>query len=238
MHHLAFMLVCKLTYDSQEHQSKEYLQKKTTPDLFFTLPAEIRNRIYKYVLASGNHVDLDTERQSNEGGPPLPCLLRASRRIEEEALPMYYANQEFIVTIDGREEHHIVKFARWLRRTILRCGGKPMQTLVIEVTGPIHVFIERMLPLVDIVREFSDVHVDIKIPDMDRGWRKRRWDLVQEMCKEFVAVIDADGAPGYDMKARSAIVEAIEIGIRTERNGWSRKKMIEEFARYWINGSP
>ena len=86
------------------------------PDLIATLAPEIRNQIYQYVVAadeeisiraivvSGEKETLEVERR--------PAITRAGPQIWQEAMPLYFANNDFVAYLD--EEDDYIFLLLWL----------------------------------------------------------------------------------------------------------------------------
>lgn len=84
----------------------------------FRLPAELRNRIYELVLMFrhplGAHRDLmgDWEAEMTPCNVAQPALARTCRAIRSESLPIFYAQNTFVVTLELPEEERAVRL--WL----------------------------------------------------------------------------------------------------------------------------
>lgn len=89
-------------------QSKNTEQTISTPFRFVDLPAEIRNRIYRYVLV---HRDQPIRLSLNYMRPSAKALaiLLTNHFIYAEAMPVFHSNNAFIIR-GSRKEH------TWLRR--------------------------------------------------------------------------------------------------------------------------
>ena len=90
----------------------------TSPSpLFLGLPAELRNRIYSYVLGPSQHIIVSPpEKKISQ----YPAITRISRQIRQEVLPIFYAlsTVEFKFTsVPTHINAEVAKAARhWLKK--------------------------------------------------------------------------------------------------------------------------
>ena len=78
----------------------------TIGSMFLSLPAELRNKIYKEAL-----VETDAIKVSESTIPPEPGLLRVNRQIREEAQDIYYNDNLFRFPI---ADYDTTMLVRWL----------------------------------------------------------------------------------------------------------------------------
>ncbi|KAF7197575.1 hypothetical protein HII31_01078 [Pseudocercospora fuligena] len=113
-------------------------------NLLFTLPFEIRVMIYEYSLTRQFTVRLTS--RTHEG----PSLLRTSRQIRREALPIYTVSNDFTVFLPLNK---FGRFATWFRETIdlnskpVSFGGMRIRVVELRATDLPHI-----LPLLELVR--------------------------------------------------------------------------------------
>ena len=84
--------------------------EQTTPTFFrfVDLPAEIRNKIYRYILVH-SHQPIRLARAYLRPSAKTLAILFTNNFIYSEAMPIFYSNNAFIIT-GSRKEH------AWLRR--------------------------------------------------------------------------------------------------------------------------
>ncbi|KAI9703288.1 MAG: hypothetical protein M1836_007854 [Candelina mexicana] len=108
---------------------------------FFHLPAELRNQIYRLALCCAEEVHLNAQQVFKRQCSPtsmtpkslIPSILRANRRLYNEAVPMLYGDKTFFVLINESSHHRTdyVVPALWCEPT--RRSIYLVRTLVIDV---------------------------------------------------------------------------------------------------------
>ncbi|KAH9828134.1 hypothetical protein Tdes44962_MAKER09462 [Teratosphaeria destructans] len=86
-----------------------------TPNLLMTLPAELRNNIYEFVLRTIRVLHV-RDQQFRE-----PALLRVSKEIRSEALPLYYGTNRFSIYLNLGEERNLGRLVDWLQSIVRDC---------------------------------------------------------------------------------------------------------------------
>ncbi|KAG6358493.1 hypothetical protein INS49_014377 [Diaporthe citri] len=120
--------------DNQKCPAMEINQKKPEPLGFLDLPAEIRNKIYQLALVDRFYARLITNLTP-------PALTLVNRQILAEALPIYYAGNNFYLllwaTDDGLSDQDPVLFHRFTqmmeyfgRRTTSPTDESPMRYIM------------------------------------------------------------------------------------------------------------
>lgn len=94
--------------------SRNTEQEVSTSFRFVDLPAEIRNKIYRYILVH-SHQPIRLSRSYLRPSAKTLAILFTNRFIYSEAMPIFYSNNAFIIT-GSRKEH------TWLRR--MRSEGR------------------------------------------------------------------------------------------------------------------
>ena len=89
-------------------QSKKPEQTVSTSFRFVDLPAEIRNKIYRYILVH-SHQPIRLALSYLRPSAATFAILLTNKLIYSEAMPIFYSNNAFIIT-GSRKEH------TWLRR--------------------------------------------------------------------------------------------------------------------------
>jgi hypothetical protein len=114
------------TGPKKRRKTKNDKRLPTEQTLLFKLPGELRNEIYKMVLELGDYGDkskgcrLYIKSHSHRSTPRdadfrLLTVLRVSKLIREEALPLWLTHRIFIFEIRGR---HLDRVLAWARRTV------------------------------------------------------------------------------------------------------------------------
>ena len=83
------------------------------------LPPELRNKIYRFILVSGNEIRLAGDARSQ------PAILRVNRQIRQEAISIYYSENEFRINIIDLNGNAMIPFRRLMLRyrSRNRCGN-------------------------------------------------------------------------------------------------------------------
>lgn len=105
--------------DTVQFQSAQ--QRIPLPQIcsFFRLSAELRNIIYAEVVESEDALWVAASRRNRlvDGTPAphaaLPALAQVCQQIRSEALPMFYGNNNFSITL--MREENVIQAKRWFR---------------------------------------------------------------------------------------------------------------------------
>lgn len=122
-----------------------------------SLPPELRICIYEFTLdykhtISTIHLNPKSDKYTNKR-PKYKNLLRVSKQISKEALPVYYGVNSFIYHIDSFDSAQFQLAADRLRYVISNCGIKPFGTFKFHITGSIWSDLRAILPLLQFMRE-------------------------------------------------------------------------------------
>ena len=114
---------------SHEEQFQS-LPRADTANLLMLLPAELRNRIYEFTLTEEGLCHVGSQAWTEPG------LLRASKQIRHEALPIYHSNNYFILHLHLDRDHTILGLCRWLLTITSACRSpKPFGAWKIAFSG-------------------------------------------------------------------------------------------------------
>ena len=89
------------------------LETMSTHVRFFDLPAELRNRIYKFTLADGKgtiHVRMKTAE--------YPVITKISHQMRSEALPIFYSSSTFELQYDNTTPSVAATAHRWVTNVV------------------------------------------------------------------------------------------------------------------------
>ena len=78
----------------------ENLQKLSKHCAFLSIPPELRNRIYQYVLIEEPYIDINTSAEEKEGAQP--ALTRTCHQIRDETLPVLFGRNTFRFSLRGQ----------------------------------------------------------------------------------------------------------------------------------------
>lgn len=213
-----------------------------------TLPAELRNTIYKDVLLK-NKVTLVGSVKSfrksttqpfgpilhttnDSDGPNLvvpwrePALLKASKGIRAEASAIYYRNNDFIVRT------RLVDFTRlsaWLEHLTQRCGSKLFRTVNILVMDASWADLHHTRTL---ARVFHGSQLQVRPGELTRveeirGSRARR---------QHPLARTSHGATGIQWRLVATVNAALSLAQRAAREGWSSGELDKKL-KSWLEKS-
>ena len=164
--------------------------KSSEPNLF-TIPGELRNAIYRYVLVE----DEQDEIQIDDSNHVQPALLRTNAQIREEASKIYYEENRFVVKICD------LKLAPQLEHWVWRRTKRPQPDMLYDGNRSWKNFKEwlRMywrkldVTAVDPVAEYYDGNIVIYqqafylVDAMSRS----SWKTVDKALEAFKTAVDA-----------------------------------------------
>lgn len=119
---------------------------------FTELPAEIRNRIYGYVLPSEDQeliVATPFEDEAMAFGNQ-PAITRVSRQLRSETLEMFYTNSNFVACI---KDFDFIRFIHWARCTASSTSPVPKITIHVKLLTRLHCAYE----LLELIRDWRDL---------------------------------------------------------------------------------
>ncbi|KAK5125766.1 hypothetical protein LTR85_012042 [Meristemomyces frigidus] len=122
--------------------------KPDSPDLFMTLPPELRNVVYAQVVPTDVYTHISTTRST-----PEPALFSVSRQVRKEVMQMYYAANQVVVAFSLDPASDLPGLVRKLRNIVANCGKIPFRYFYFRVHGPVEGRILALLPLVALVHE-------------------------------------------------------------------------------------
>jgi hypothetical protein len=197
--------------------------KPNSPNLLFKLPPELRNRIYELVLPRRpplQPVYYYAEARLQWKEPPL---IRTSKQIRHEALPMFYAVNEFTLLAS---ENLLARMANRLREVIVpSCGPKPFSNFHIDVRGPPMAFLPCMLPLLEIMRstglELASEEYQLDMKDIPRKVYERR---------PLDSSVFRMGE--YDMVGQYLYEKAMSLARRAHEERWTAERLELRFKHF------
>jgi hypothetical protein len=83
----------------------EFYARISTHCALLELPAELRDRIYRYSLPTKEKIDITTRFE-------LPALLQSCRQIRSETIKMWYKKNKFLITITDCDASRLVASRR------------------------------------------------------------------------------------------------------------------------------
>lgn len=147
----------QLKTDAQNSTGEDMIETAQAGSRLMTLPGEIRNLIWRFVLVQDHPSKLEDARFSPvtiankyrvivddslkakfKPAMPPPTLSVACRQLREETLPIYYAENLFVVVLDTREAYEAAEL--WLSSltdsNIACLQGLVLQGLVVHNRTP------------------------------------------------------------------------------------------------------
>lgn len=192
-------------------------------DLIMKLPAELRNEIYELSLLDG-HVKFlgkGMGRRQRE-----PALLRASKQIRHEALPLYYKAHSFCVTIGL---HQLGSLAQWLEGILSRCGTKlPFKSFDVQINQCEDAwdYRHRLLPLAEFFRKF-DAQLVNDIQPQPNGLRRRR-QSTSCMIREPMNITKKN-CPNLSGPMLNLLEKTMRLGGQARVGQWSAQRLAKRY---------
>ncbi|KAK4547533.1 hypothetical protein LTR36_000490 [Oleoguttula mirabilis] len=104
----------------------------SSPNLFMTLPAELRNAVYDYALT--DRKPQNVRRHRRKPNWQEPGLLRASKEIRHEALKLYYKHNAFDIRIMLANDDFVPAIT-WLNTVISQTAQQPFTDVRLHIIG-------------------------------------------------------------------------------------------------------
>lgn len=188
-----------------------------------SLPAELRIRIYEFVLISK-----DFYRAGTGAGNELRLLL-CSRQIRSEALPIYFDGCNlFILHLDLDRKDSIVRMCQWLERVIGTYGLRPFGAWKIRVSGMI---VMRMLPLLqvfDLLRKTGISTSGALTNAQLQEKSKEIIDLFVETPSLFIRVEDGPNDENRSVKMRE-LGRLVKLAEKASRERWDKEMFADQY---------
>ncbi|KAF2858202.1 hypothetical protein K470DRAFT_266222 [Piedraia hortae CBS 480.64] len=127
--------------------------------LLLSLPPELRNAIYEYVLASEEKISVAFRLEPSQGNSyrqaTHPALTRVNRQIRYESLPVYFARNSFVLCAEGSKAvdarrwleannsylDHLRRVCVWVRYVTPAANGRAVPTS--KSRGAVGIFLRR-----------------------------------------------------------------------------------------------
>ncbi|KAK4495778.1 hypothetical protein PRZ48_013046 [Zasmidium cellare] len=207
--------------------------KAQTPDLFTSLPAELRNRVYALIVPTGRSFEMSEGPLEKKKGRTKPkpkslakvALLRVSKQVRVEASCVFYGNNRFRMdaALTSRQFATHVEVCRNIVKT---CGPRPFYRLVFDlndVRTELFKEIEHLLPLLELMRDLQfepdqkctpgvPLEADDKASSIDSG---------SSVFKGVRYVI-----------GRHVLGRAIVLGRRARDERWTESELQEKFTKF------
>ncbi|KAK3619702.1 hypothetical protein LTR56_023853 [Elasticomyces elasticus] len=168
------------------------------PNIFMTLPPELRNVIYEDVLS---HRQTMGFVYHSGGSWPDPAMLHVSKAIRAEAISIYYPNNRFDFRI---RLCALPGLCRKLQRLTEQCGSQPLGSIRLEIMQPGWDRMHYARHLALLFYNGTELY--------NYGARDARPGLYPLLVCS------------YSM-CRAALEHAVEIGEQGAEEGWSKEKM-------------
>ena len=194
-----------------------------------SLPAELRNDIYKLALGEHDTVRIRYRRRfyrslglghyhsyHRDRGEPWRelALLQTSRAIRHEASAIYYGSNSFQITVQLSD---LPAASAWLRSIVARCGTNPFRQFRFYLCQPCW---RGLHFLRDFVQLFREVDLQLGTGSASKWPCRRRSALFWSESGES-GVLD------------QALDEAVELGKKARAEDWSEDWLDVEFG-LWV----
>ncbi|KAK4902777.1 hypothetical protein LTR27_000716 [Elasticomyces elasticus] len=181
------------------------------PDIFMTLPPELRNQIYEDVLTESHPIARYSPSQRRRTYGSLrepyqePALVQVSKAIRQEAITVYYGINDF--DIETRTEL-IPQLCTKLRQLVQRCGVSPFRSMRIAVTRSNWESLSNGRHLGMLFYETG-----LQVNPGERPRTSNYWWYGSSVLHDSNHVLQA------------GLRKALELGTKGARDGWTRRDM-------------
>lgn len=187
------------------------LTEDTAPFDFMGIPPEVRLEVYGYALPSEQTFCLRRRSTHYRTWDKEHLMLRVSKVIRQEALPIYLKQNYFIIQMLMEEgpdaAAHLTALAKEL-------GKEPFGGVKFVVTKGAWLRFPNMLPLVELMRSTNGRIRPIATPGVG-----------------FVQSTGLVELGGYGAKLGYSLDAAMDMGIRAGQEGWDAEKLRVEFVK-------
>jgi hypothetical protein len=197
--------------------------KHDTPNLLLKLPPELRNRIYELVLPRKPPAEpvfyyIEVNLQWKE-----PPLIRTSKQILHEALPMFYAINEFTVFAGNGM---IDKVAQRLEKIVIPlCGPKPFSNFHIDMRGPLMDLLPYMLPFLEFIRS-AGLELSTEAYELDAK------DIPKAMTERLALDSSVFCTHKYGMVEQYIYEKALALARRAREESWTAERLESRFKHF------
>lgn len=200
------------------------------PDIFFTLPAELRNRIYELTLVFNGITHLNATQDEYKLNRQQVGLLRVSRTIRKEALSFFCANNILLYHLDPFCLETVRSLTSWLRAVLAACGPKHSLRLKIRIAGDsIRANLDVMLPYLDLVR-CTGMELATK-EQIRKYYSAMAMGSPSELLKVPECSIFVMEDPD-DVRTQEVLEKAVTLARRSRIDKWDRKRLESEYADF------
>lgn len=184
------------------------------------LPPELRNRIYTYVLPFNSCVSY-----SIYGPRRGSDIVRTSKSIRSETLPILYGNNHFRVNLEGYD--HVNPVITWLRNVTMTCGSKPFASFRLQINGSLITLLKRILQFANIIRE-SGLVIAIAVHDVGSFMLAQDQSQMTEVNAGMV-IIYHNFSDESSFNVYPIVKHCLDLGQAAFNNGWSRETLNEKY---------
>ncbi|KAF2769622.1 hypothetical protein EJ03DRAFT_327227 [Teratosphaeria nubilosa] len=226
----------KTTRSLPARQQTPLSPRSKTPNLLMTLPAELRNNIYEFVLREIRilHVH-DKDFQE-------PALLCVSKEIRSEALPLYYGINNFSIYLNLGDERNIGRLVDWLQSIVRECASStPFGAWNISFWCGDYLAVLGMLPLFELFHSGRISHSGVAPPSvllLSSPETKRSAGLSSVLPQPFFRrsselILHSSGRGSRTLQSSEPLGELLDrllvLADHAREKAWSK----EEFERWF-----
>ncbi|KAK4956601.1 hypothetical protein LTR10_006128 [Elasticomyces elasticus] len=190
------------------------------PDIFMTLPPELRNVIYADVLKDKSPITMlpadlaGTDYNGRQGPWREPALLQVSKAIRSEATSIYYGDNDFNIVVPlSRGSELCAK----LRRLTQRCGPRPFRSLRILFSNAYWKYMAEGHLLGMLFYDTGlQAHPVFRTEGCVRDRYSQNVHVINSGCRTIEAVLRV----------------AVELGQKGARESWSNAEMSHRYVEW------
>ena len=206
--------------------------KTDSVDQVSTLPPELRNRVYELSLPMHGAVHINPQRASGlKVGRSQVGLLRASRQIRREALPVFVCNNQLIYHLDPFIKTTVQRMCVWLSSITSVCGNNAAFNIKLAFPrGPVWTNLEAMPPLLELMRHTGqDLASERSILRYNKAIRTGSLKAPTKAAKYSIFSMDySDGL----LMTQEVLEKAVRLARRARVEGWSRDGLEKRYAEF------
>ena len=219
--------------------------KAATPDLIMSLPPELRNHVYELALVERTFIFAVPRTKTSASRNPRG-LLRTSKAIRSETLPIYYGRNGFLPDVEAFDEARFSVIASWLEGVVKVCGRQPFNRLLWCLPQSIPLIFAvgaasisyRLFSLRRLVEVVHTSGIDL----VDEIYKNRHGYLPRNRNISKAGRLYVEGVEEVeDIKLwagqSAAVMQALQLGKRAHDEDWSAARLEKEFnsfARSWL----
>lgn len=185
------------------------------------IPAEIRVRIYDYVLPQREKFFLRCRSVHYNTKKNEPAILRVSKLLRQEAMPAYLRSNYFHIHFTLEETAAVAKH---LETMVSEFGTNPFAGIQFIITKATWTKLNRIFPLVEFLRATkANISTFPRTVTSQDRYTSGVYTSPVRLVKTTTILLD-------DLMA--FIAEAVEMGANAKEQGWDGELLKSEFSKW------